>query len=247
MPHTTAVREGDKAVRMDSAKPRMYVIPIGPPGAGKGTQAKILAQQCELSYVGSSAALDEQIRLGTEAGLRAAPYKNAGDLVPDDIMCEVILERALQGGVIDGFPRTVNQARELFFHVINDPNTVIVVIGMALSDDIAIERMCGRLVCPTPCCGRVYHEVFSPPSKNAGFCDHCGAVLEKRVDDTVETCRTRLELYHHKTERVLRYFEGQAQCFPNIFVDTVDASLPVDQLTPAFVGIVEAAFALAGG
>ena len=182
----------------------MKLILLGAPGAGKGTQAEILSKMLGIPTVSTGNILRAAIKDGTPVGLEAKHFMDAGKLVPDDVIIEIIHERVAEadcagGYILDGVPRTIAQADALekagiiFDHV----------ISLEIADEVIVERMSGRRVCEV--CGASYHMVAVPP-KTEGVCDKCGGKLVRRVDDEPETVKARLEVYHKKTEPLKAYY-----------------------------------------
>ena len=182
----------------------MKLILLGAPGAGKGTQAEILSKMLGIPTVSTGNMLRTAIKEGTPVGLEAKGFMDAGKLVPDDVIIEIIHERVAEADCADGYilggvPRTIAQADALekagiiFDHV----------ISLEISDEVIINRMGGRRVCEH--CGASYHMVAVPP-KTEGVCDSCGGKLVRRVDDEPETVKARLEVYHKKTEPLKAYY-----------------------------------------
>lgn len=179
----------------------MKLAIFGPPGGGKGTQAKIIAEKLGLKHISTGDILREEVREGTELGEEAKGYMERGELVPDELILRILkkaLEDAREGFILDGFPRTLKQAEAL-----EGITKLDEVINIVVPDGEIIKRITGRLVCPG--CGATYHEVNNPP-KVPGRCDRCGAELIKRSDDREETVRKRLQAYHKQSEPVLEYY-----------------------------------------
>ena len=183
----------------------MNLILLGAPGAGKGTQAEVVCQHLYIPAISTGNILRESVKQGTELGRRAKSYMDAGELVPDEILIDIIKERLAQpdckgGFILDGFPRTVPQAEAL------DRMGVPIdrVIEISVADDRIVERMSGRRVCEK--CGSSYHTLYKP-SKDGKTCDHCGGRLIQRADDAPETVRERLKVYHRQTEPLKSYYE----------------------------------------
>ena len=189
----------------------MRLILIGPPGSGKGTQAKLLSQRQGLAQIGTGDILREAVRLNTPLGLKAGPFIRSGKLVPDDLVNEVVAERFRRDDrpeafVMDGYPRTLAQAasfdqvlRQQFLQL----NAVLV---FTVNDDEIVRRMTGRWSCPQ--CKTTYHMVNNPP-KVTGICDSCGSKLIQREDDREETVRERLKLYHQNTNGLVAYYQKE--------------------------------------
>lgn len=186
----------------------MRLILIGPPGSGKGTQAKLLSQRLRLTHIGTGDLLREAVRLGTPAGKKVEPYVAKGQLVPDDLVNELIAdlfhrEPRPSCFVTDGYPRTVAQAHsfdQLLRQVFLDLQAAVFLV---VQDEEIVRRICGRRVCPN--CHASYHITLRPP-KVANVCDACGATLFHRADDYEETIRDRLVVYHRNTEPLIAYY-----------------------------------------
>ncbi len=179
---------------------------LGPPGAGKGTQAKRLAQELEIPHVSTGDMLRDAKRRDTELGREAAEYMNAGKLVPDEVVIGIVAERleqddAAQGFILDGFPRTRPQAEAL-----TDMGVELeAVINIEVSDEEVVRRLGGRLSCPE--CGAVYHKEANPPSQD-DVCDKCGnRGLVTRDDDRPEAIKQRLASYHRQTAPLVEFYE----------------------------------------
>lgn len=184
----------------------MNLVLLGPPGAGKGTQATRLSQEFAVRHLSSGDVLRAERQAGTELGARVAGYMDAGELVPDDIIIEVILSRvkAESGGVLlDGFPRTRAQAESLLEALLADGSSLDAVISLEVPDEDVVGRITGRRICPA--CGQVYHVRFHPPQK-ADICDADGEKLIQRPDDTEEVVKQRLQAYHEQTEPIKAYY-----------------------------------------
>jgi adenylate kinase len=191
----------------------MRLILLGPPGCGKGTQAKLLSQRKGLEHIGTGDILREAIRQRTPAGRRAHPFVESGRLVPDDLVNEVIAERFRQKDrpdhfVMDGYPRTLAQAAA-FDQVLKQQGLNLnAVILLQVSDEEIIGRVSERWSCPKPGCKATYHTLSNPP-RVAGVCDYCGTKLVQREDDRPETVRARLVVYHGNTEALVGHYRSQ--------------------------------------
>lgn len=186
----------------------MYVILLGAPGAGKGTQAQTLSQVMGLAHVASGDIFRENLRQGTELGLLAKGYMDRGELVPDEITIKMVLERinapdCAKGCLLDGFPRTLEQAQALDRALAERGAAIAKVLYIKVSDAELLQRLSGRWICRS--CQAPYHEVNSPP-KVAGKCDQCGGELYQRADDTIETAKNRLEVYFAQTMPLIQYY-----------------------------------------
>ncbi len=187
----------------------MNLILLGPPGAGKGTQARRLQESLGIPQLSTGDMLRALAVSGSELGIRAKGYMDAGSLVPDDVMIDMIAERIAgpdcrKGFILDGFPRTVAQAEALDAMFEPLGRRLDRVIEMSVDDDALVERITGRFACAR--CGAGYHDVFQRPSED-GVCDDCGHTeFVRRADDTAETVRARLEAYHAQTAPLLPYY-----------------------------------------
>ena len=182
----------------------MKLILLGAPGAGKGTQAEILCKELNIPTISTGNILRAAIKNGTPTGLKAKTFMDAGQLVPDEVIIDIITERLAEkdcekGYILDGVPRTIAQAEALERSGIRFD----AVISIEISDESIMERMSGRRVCES--CGASYHLVAVPP-KAPGVCDSCGGKLVQRKDDTPETVKARLEVYHKETEPLKAFY-----------------------------------------
>jgi len=185
----------------------MKLILLGAPGAGKGTQAERLCSILDIPTISTGNILRAAIKQGTSTGLQAKAYMDAGQLVPDDVIIGIILERLSEpdcenGYILDGVPRTINQAKALE----NAGISFDAVVSIDITDEAILERMNGRRVCES--CGSSYHLVAVPPKRD-GICDSCGGNLIRRKDDAPETVRERLTVYHRETEPLVDFY---SQC-----------------------------------
>jgi adenylate kinase len=193
----------------------LNLILLGPPGAGKGTQADKLKDDFGLPYVGTGDLLRKHKQEETELGREAKAYMDAGDLVPDDLVIRMILEeiedKGADGFLLDGFPRSVGQAEALDEALAENGRRLTAAVLIFVDDGTVIQRLSGRRQCSA---GHLYHVEFDPP-KNDGYCDQCGKPLRQRDDDQPDTIRKRLATYHAKTEPVIDYYQerGMLQRF----------------------------------
>ena len=189
----------------------LNLVLLGPPGAGKGTQAERLVTDFELPYYATGNILRAAIEEESELGREAKEYVDRGDLVPDELICRVIEERldsgeADDGFLLDGFPRTIGQAEMLERALDERGRSLTAVLLIEVSDDEVVRRLSGRRTCVKS--GHVYHVEFDPP-KNEGICDQDGSRLIQRDDDKPETIRNRLAVYHQQTEPLMAWYEDK--------------------------------------
>lgn len=185
----------------------MRLILLGPPGAGKGTQAVMLSGALKVPHISTGDIFRSNIKQKTELGKLVSGILESGGLVPDDLTCEIVRDRLMKddcrsGFIMDGFPRTLPQA-EMFDSMLDDGNLKIdAVINITCDDDVIVKRMSGRRMCS---CGKVYH-ISSLPPKKEGICDICGSPLYIRDDDREETVLKRLKTYHDQTSPLIEYY-----------------------------------------
>lgn len=189
----------------------MDVILLGAPGAGKGTQAQYLEQHTGLVHVASGDLFRAALRRGTELGMLAKSYMDRGELVPDEVVIRMIIERISQpdcsaGVIFDGFPRTRDQALALEGELVEHERKIDYVLYLRVPDDVLLRRIAGRQTCKT--CGYIYN-IYYFPSKRPDVCDHCGGKLYQRNDDTIETARHRLQVYFAQTRPLIEYYREQ--------------------------------------
>lgn len=187
----------------------MQMLIMGPPGAGKGTQAAYISKRYSVPQISTGDMFRQAIKDGTELGLSAKSYMDKGDLVPDEVTVGIVRERLSKsdckaGFLLDGFPRTVDQAKALE-KILSDLNLKLThVLDITVSEDRLIERAEGRRICKD--CGATYHTKFNP-TKAEGKCDNCGGELYQRSDDTAATMKTRLKNYAEKTRPLTEYYQ----------------------------------------
>ena len=187
----------------------MKIIMLGAPGAGKGTQAKQIAAKYGIPHISTGDIFRANIKNGTELGKKAKEYMDQGLLVPDELTCDLVMDRISQedcenGFVLDGFPRTIPQAEALDAALEKIGETMDYAIDVDVEDENIIRRMSGRRACLN--CGATYHIVTIPPKKE-GICDTCGSELVLREDDQPETVKKRLDVYHEQTQPLIDYYK----------------------------------------
>ncbi|MBR2788703.1 MAG: adenylate kinase [Erysipelotrichaceae bacterium] len=202
----------------------MNLLIIGAPGAGKGTMSDILIKNFDLVHISTGDMLREAVRNETPVGKIAQGYMNAGALVPDEVIHDIIVERLSKddldnGFLFDGYPRTKAQAEDLSEILKQLGKKIDAVINLDIPDEDLIKRITGRRLCPA--CGEIYNIYFKKPSKE-GFCDKCGAELIQRKDDNLESLEVRLSEYHKNTQPLIEYYEEMG------LVKNTDASKGVD-------------------
>ena len=211
----------------------LRTILLGPPGAGKGTQAAKIIEKYNIPHISTGDIFRENIKKGTELGKKAQEYMNRGELVPDDLVIEIATTRLLEddckdGFLLDGFPRTVYQAEKLDEFLAAHGSKIDKVIDIEVGKEELMERLTGRRVCKS--CGASYHIVNIPPKKE-GVCDVCGGELIQRADDNAETVANRIEVYEAQTMPLVEYYEKAgniahidgATGLDNVFADIVKA------------------------
>lgn len=211
----------------------IYIVLLGPPGAGKGTQAKIISETLGLPHVSSGDIFRENLKSNTDLGILAKGYINRGELVPDDVTIAMIRERLSRadckpGALLDGFPRTPVQAQALDEMLAEFQGRVIAVPYISVPAEVLVDRLSGRWTCQAQ--GHVYHEKHNPP-KAPGVCDIDGSSLYQREDDKSETVKRRIRVYIEQTSPLINYYQRQGKLIE------IDGIQPIDQVT---TGLLEA-------
>ena len=212
----------------------MKIIMLRAPGAGKGTQAKMIAEKYGVPHVSTGDIFRANIKNGTQLGMEAKKYMDQGLLVPDELTVRILLDRVAQddcknGYVLDGFPRTIPQAQVLDEALTKLGDKIDYAIDVDVPDENIIRRMSGRRACLT--CGATYHIEHIPPKKE-GICDKCGSELVLRDDDKPETVKNRLAVYHEQTQPLIDFYEKKG------VLRTVDGTLPMEEVFAAITGIL---------
>jgi len=203
-----------------------FIVLLGPPGAGKGTQAQVLAEKTGLAHISSGDIFRENLNQ-TDLGKLAQVYMNRGELVPDDVTIAMIRERlsrpdCAKGAILDGFPRTPAQAEALSAMLEELDGKVVSVPYISVPAEVLIERLSGRWTCRT--CGKVYHSVYNPPQK-AGICDDDGGELYQREDDQPATVEKRIKVYLEQTSPLIEHYRQAG-----LLVE-IDGTLPIEEVT----------------
>ena len=205
----------------------MRLVMVGPPGAGKGTQAQFIASHFSVPKISTGDIFRANVSEGTDLGIEAKKYMDAGDLVPDEVTIAMVKDRlthddTTEGFLLDGFPRTVHQAEVLDKVLAVQTTSLTVVLELVVDDEEVVRRLSGRRTCRR--CGHVWHQDFDPPSRD-GICDRCGGELFQRDDDSEVTIRHRLEVYADQTSPLIGYYGDRS------LLRGVDATGPVEDVT----------------
>ena len=214
----------------------MKIVLLGAPGAGKGTQAKRIAERCSIPHISTGDIFRANIKQGTELGQKAKTYMDKGELVPDELVCDLVVDRiqqpdCVQGYVLDGFPRTIPQAEALTAALKAIDNKLDFAVDIAVPDDNIVNRMSGRRACVG--CGATYHVIFNP-TKVEGICDVCGEKLILRDDDKPETVLDRLKVYHDQTQPLIDYYTAEG------ILKSVDGTKDMDEVFADIVDVIGA-------
>jgi len=209
----------------------MILVFLGPPGAGKGTQAKLLSQRMGFLHLSTGDLLREAVKNQTPLGKKAKEYMDRGELVPDGLIVQLIEETMPKDGnvILDGFPRTVNQALALEEMLKGKGEKISKVLFFDVPDEVIIDRLSGRRVCSK--CGAVYHVKYNPP-KVEGACDLCGGSLVQRDDDREEVVKKRLEVYRKQTQPLIEFYQDRG------IIYRLDAEKGVEELFEEVKGLV---------
>lgn len=205
----------------------MNIILIGPPGAGKGTQAAFLCKEYNIPHISTGDMFRAAVKAGTKLGLTAKSYMDRGELVPDGVTIGIVEERlsepdANAGFLLDGFPRTIPQAEALQAVLESLGKELTAVVNIQVPEEVLVQRLTGRLVCKV--CGATYHKVLNP-SPHGELCGVCNSPLSTRADDSEETVRSRLDVYHRQTEPLTAYYLSTGK------LRNVNGLLSIDEVT----------------
>ena len=212
----------------------MRIIMLGAPGAGKGTQAKKIAAKYSIPHISTGDIFRANIKNGTELGNKAKTYMDQGLLVPDDLVVDLVVDRVNQedcanGYVLDGFPRTIPQAKSLDEALLDMGQSIDYAINVEVPDENIVQRMSGRRACVN--CGATYHVVYAP-TKKENVCDTCSGELILRDDDKPETVQKRLNVYHEQTQPLIDYYTKQDKLVE------VDGTIDIEKVFDAIVKIL---------
>ncbi len=212
----------------------MKIIMLGAPGAGKGTQAKMIAEKYGIPHISTGDIFRANIKNGTELGMKAKSFMDKGELVPDELTVSMLLDRVgkpdcKDGYVLDGFPRTIPQAEELDKALSGRNEEIDFAVDVDVPDENIVKRMSGRRACLK--CGATYHMEHIPPRKE-GVCDSCGSELVLRDDDKAETVQKRLQVYHEQTQPLIEFYTRKG------ILKTVDGTQDMKDVFGAIVGIL---------
>ncbi len=212
-----------------------YFVLLGPPGAGKGTQAKVISEKLGLAHISSGDLFRENLKNQTELGKLAQGYMNRGELVPDDVTIAMVEDRlsrpdCAKGALLDGFPRTPAQAEALGKMLEKLGGKVNGVPLISVAPEVLIERLTGRWSCPV--CGRVYHEKYNPP-REAGKCDDDGGELYQREDDKPATVEKRIRVYTEQTAPLIEYYKNRG------LLMEIDGTLPIEVVSEKLLSAVK--------
>jgi adenylate kinase len=214
---------------------RMRILLMGPPGAGKGTQAERIAGYCKIPHIATGDIFREAIRAGSDLGRQAKTYLDGGQLVPDSVTIGIVRERLQAqdcepGFLLDGFPRTIPQA-EALERLLDDLSMKLdLVLNIKVATAVLVERLTGRRICRQ--CGASYHLVFNPP-RQGGICDRCGGEVYQRSDDTPDTVGDRMRVYADKTALLLEFYRQRG------LLRDVDGEAGIDVVWDAILGLLK--------
>lgn len=203
----------------------MYIIMLGAPGSGKGTIGAEICNEFGLKHVATGDIFRNEIKNQTELGKKASEYISQGKLVPDEITIAMVESniKDLQDVLLDGFPRTTDQAEALKAFMKENNKELVAVINLNVPDEDIVKRTSSRVICSNKNCGASFNTVFMPP-KVEGICDKCGSKLTKREDDNPDTIRERLQIYHDQTEPLIEYYKNEE------LLETIDIDIYIEDI-----------------
>ena len=212
----------------------MKIVLLGPPGAGKGTQAKSISNRYSIPHISTGDIFRKNISEGTPLGIEAKSYMDKGQLVPDEVTINMVKDRLTwedckNGYLLDGFPRTVAQAEALEGFLADRNEKLDTALSIEVPSSFILERMTGRRVCPS--CGASYHVKFNPPTKD-GVCDVCGSDIVQRKDDTEETVSERLDVYERQTQPLIDFYNDKN------LLSTVDGTKAINEVFESICSIL---------
>ncbi len=212
---------------------RLALIMLGPPGAGKGTQARMMGEALSLCHISTGDILREALKNQTELGMKAKAFMESGALVPDELVDAIVAERlgradCKEGFILDGYPRTIPQAE--FLRSFGKDGTRILALGIEVRDEVLIKRLSSRWTCPK--CGKMFNANLDP-GKIGGRCDACGTALIQRKDDTADVIAERLQVYHKTTQPLIHYYQEQGA------YSEVNGDGPVEQIFDAIMSKIK--------
>ncbi len=221
---------------VNDRRKKMRIIMLGAPGAGKGTQAKLIAEKYQIPHISTGDIFRANIKNNTELGKKAKEYMDQGLLVPDELTCDLVVDRISQpdaqnGYVLDGFPRTIPQAEALTNALNARGEAIDFAIDVEVPDENIVNRMGGRRACLA--CGATYHVVYAAPAKE-GICDKCGKELVLRDDDKPETVKKRLDVYHAQTQPLIDYYQKAGVLYE------LDGTKEIDEIFASIQEVLEA-------
>jgi len=213
---------------------RMAIIMLGPPGAGKGTQARMLSEELKFPHISTGEMLREALKNQTELGKKVKGFMNTGALVPDELVDAIVAERLIRedcrwGFILDGYPRTIPQA-EFLRSIFEKDQTEVLTIGVEVGDEVLMKRLSSRWTCPK--CGKIFNANLDP-GKVAGACGECGAALIQRKDDKPEVVAERLQIYHRTTEPLIQYYRDRG------FYAGINGEGSVDEIFGSVMGVIK--------
>ena len=213
----------------------MKIVMLGAPGAGKGTQARLISEKYSIPQISTGDIFRANIRENTELGRKAKSYMDQGLLVPDQVTCDLVVDRISRddcagGYILDGFPRTIPQAEALTRALESQGTKIDFAIDVEVPDDHIVERMSGRRACPK--CGETFHTRYRMP-RQEGVCDACGSTLILREDDHPETVQKRLDVYHSQTQPLIEYYRAQG------ILHTVDGTRDMETVFTDICSVLE--------